>query len=145
MWEERNFGPKAKERYPELFVAALSAACENTGCSATGSLRICGDVDASVLVLHGRLRFGLDVEDARADVTVVKGEETVFEGVVSADDVATDEGDEALDRTPVRVREARGKCTEEGRKCACAIVQRALAKAAKDLREEVIAKASEKH
>jgi len=142
MWEERNFSELARTRYPELFAAALKRIGEEAGLNAEGSVRAHGETEASVLVLHGRLRFGLDMDDLRADVCIKRGEETLFDGVICADNLSTDEGDEALAKTPVHVRENRNGGSTESKTTACDIVRKSLAAATIDFREEIISKAS---
>jgi len=144
MWEERNFSEQARKRYPELFVAALKRIGEGSGLSVEGTVSLRGDVEASVLVLHGRLRFGLDMDDLRADVKVKRGEDLLFDGVVCADNLSTDEGDEALEKTPVHVRENRNGSTAEAKQTACDIVRKSFAATAIDFREEIVSKASNK-
>jgi len=141
MWEERSYTEVVKKRYPELFVAALKRVGDEAGLNAVGSVSVRGDTDALVLVLHGRLRFVLDMDDLRVDVCMKRGEETLFDGVIAADELSTDEGDEVLKKTPVRIRESRTS-TEEGKKTICDIVRKSLATAVFDLREEILSKAA---
>jgi len=142
MWEERSYNEQARTRYPELFLTSMKRVAEGVGLNAEGSVRIHGETEASVLVLHGRLRFGLDMDDLRIDVHMKRGEETLFDGVISVDNLSTDEGDEAIEKTPVHIRENRNSANEDAKKSACDVVRKALAAAVIDLRNEIITKAS---
>ena len=142
MWEERNYSDQARSRYGELFPEVLKRVGEAAGFSVSGSVKVHGDSDASVLVLHGRLRFGLDFDDVRADICLKRGEEALFEGVICADNLCTDEGDDGLEHTSVRVRECRNSASADAKKSACDVVRKAFATTTIELREEVIAKAT---
>jgi len=142
MWEERNYSEVSRTRYPELFISSMKQVAEEAGLTAEGSLRIQGETESSVLVLHGRLRFGLDMDDIRVDVCIKKGEELLFDGIFSIDNLSTDEGDEALERIPVHIRQNRNSAEEQTKKNACDLIRKALVSSVKTLREEILTKAS---
>ena len=144
MWEERNFSKQAKSRYPELFSDVICENCSSCfpGYTATGTMKIQGEIECSVLVLHGRLRFGLDIDDVRIDVKIMKDDEIVFDGVVSIDNVSTDEGIEAIEKTSVHIRETHKSSNSDANKIACNSIQKALASSAIKLRDEIINKSS---
>ena len=140
-WEERDYSSHAKAQFPGLFEAALARSVDDAACAVTGSVRASEASEASVLVLRGRLRFGYEFDDVRADVCVRRGAETLFDGVVGADALSNDEGDAAAAQTRLAVRTRRAG-TDAGAQLACDVVRRALLLAAADLRDALLAKPS---